>query len=175
MYRSTTPERRESHMQPLDIDYTIYVATSRERLWEGLTAADFTRRYWAEEIRSDWTIGSAVTGGRVRVPPAGRWSVAWLSGEDMVVETWRDPVRGPVEHASGITSRHQPLEGRRATPAGRGQQLQLGRRAHFIHRDHYSNRPGRRRTARPRAGRLERVSSHSIRCEEHLPAGNLGQ
>ncbi len=47
-------------MQPLEIDYTIYVATSRERLWEGLTTAEFTRRYWAEEIRSEWRIGSAV-------------------------------------------------------------------------------------------------------------------
>jgi len=47
-------------MQPLEIDYTIYVATSRERLWEGLTTAEDTRQYWAEEIRSDWRIGSAV-------------------------------------------------------------------------------------------------------------------
>ncbi len=47
-------------MQPLEIDYTIYVATSRERLWEGLTTAELTRRYWAEEIRCDWRIGSAV-------------------------------------------------------------------------------------------------------------------
>jgi len=37
-------------MQPLEIDYTIYVATSRERLWEGLTTAEDTRQYWAEEI-----------------------------------------------------------------------------------------------------------------------------
>ena len=47
-------------MQALEIDYTIYVATSRERLWEGLTTAELTRRYWAEEIRSDWMIDSAV-------------------------------------------------------------------------------------------------------------------
>jgi uncharacterized protein YndB with AHSA1/START domain len=46
--------------QALEIDYTIYVATSRERLWEGLTTAALTRRYWAEEIRSDWTVGAAV-------------------------------------------------------------------------------------------------------------------
>ena len=47
-------------MQPLEIDYTIYVASSRERLWEGLTIAGFTRRYWAEEIRSNWRIGAAM-------------------------------------------------------------------------------------------------------------------
>ncbi len=36
------------------------MATSRAPLWEGLTTAEDTRQYWAEEIRSDWRIGSAV-------------------------------------------------------------------------------------------------------------------
>ena len=40
----------------------IYINTSPERVWEGLTSAEFTRAYFHETaVVSDWTPGSEVT------------------------------------------------------------------------------------------------------------------
>jgi uncharacterized protein YndB with AHSA1/START domain len=39
--------------------YTIYIETTPERLWEALTNAEFTKRYWfGTELTSDWKVGS---------------------------------------------------------------------------------------------------------------------
>src|ERR1041385_2025839 len=41
--------------------YTIYIATTPEKLWEALTSTRFTERYFfARSIESDWKIGSPV-------------------------------------------------------------------------------------------------------------------
>ena len=40
----------------------IYIKASRERVWEGLTSATFTRQYWHQtDITSSWQIGAPVT------------------------------------------------------------------------------------------------------------------
>lgn len=50
--------------QPMDnpvFVYTTYIDTSPERLWQALTAPEFTRRYWGGvELVSDWKVGSPV-------------------------------------------------------------------------------------------------------------------
>jgi|SRR5665213_4386664 len=39
--------------------YVTYIETSPEKLWDALTSADFTERYWfGARLRSDWTVGS---------------------------------------------------------------------------------------------------------------------
>ncbi|MBQ73729.1 MAG: ATPase [Gammaproteobacteria bacterium] len=41
---------------------TIYIKAEPDRVWEALTTAEFTRRYFhATDIQSDWKPGSAVT------------------------------------------------------------------------------------------------------------------
>ena len=40
--------------------YVSYIETTPEKLWEALTSADFTERYWfGMRLRSDWKVGSA--------------------------------------------------------------------------------------------------------------------
>ena len=39
--------------------YVIYIKTTPERLWDALTASEFSRRYWfGTELRSDFKVGS---------------------------------------------------------------------------------------------------------------------
>jgi uncharacterized protein YndB with AHSA1/START domain len=39
--------------------YVSYIETTPEKLWEALTNAEFTRRYWfGTELVSDWKVGS---------------------------------------------------------------------------------------------------------------------
>jgi uncharacterized protein YndB with AHSA1/START domain len=41
--------------------YVTYIATTPEKLWEGLTSGDFTEKYWDDgRIQSDWKVGSPV-------------------------------------------------------------------------------------------------------------------
>jgi uncharacterized protein YndB with AHSA1/START domain len=41
--------------------YVTYIATTPERLWEALTQAEFTKKYWfGRRIESDWQVGSPV-------------------------------------------------------------------------------------------------------------------
>jgi uncharacterized protein YndB with AHSA1/START domain len=40
--------------------YTTYISTTPERLWQGLTAPEFTRRYWGLAFESDWRPGSTM-------------------------------------------------------------------------------------------------------------------
>ena len=39
--------------------YVTYIATTPEKLWEALTKADFTEKYWfGSRIKSEWKVGS---------------------------------------------------------------------------------------------------------------------
>lgn len=47
-------------------DYVIYIRTTPEKLWEGLTSPELTRQYWAETWQeSDWKPGSS---WRIMIP-----------------------------------------------------------------------------------------------------------
>jgi DNA-binding transcriptional ArsR family regulator/uncharacterized protein YndB with AHSA1/START domain len=41
--------------------YTTYIRTTPQKLWQALTDPAFTRRYWATEFTTDWSIGSPMT------------------------------------------------------------------------------------------------------------------
>ncbi len=42
--------------------YVSYIKTTLDELWEALTSAEFTRRYWmGHSVESDWKYGSSVT------------------------------------------------------------------------------------------------------------------
>jgi DNA-binding transcriptional ArsR family regulator/uncharacterized protein YndB with AHSA1/START domain len=41
--------------------YSTYVRTTPETLWRALTEPEFTRRYWGNELRSEWKVGSPIT------------------------------------------------------------------------------------------------------------------
>jgi DNA-binding transcriptional ArsR family regulator/uncharacterized protein YndB with AHSA1/START domain len=38
--------------------YTTYIRTTPQKLWQALTEPAFTRRYWATEFETDWSVGS---------------------------------------------------------------------------------------------------------------------
>lgn len=40
--------------------YATYIQTTPEQLWKGLTAPEFTRRYWDIEFDTDWEVGSTM-------------------------------------------------------------------------------------------------------------------
>jgi DNA-binding transcriptional ArsR family regulator/uncharacterized protein YndB with AHSA1/START domain len=48
-------------MPPQSFTYQTYIKTTPERLWQGLTNPEFTRRYWSIELLTDWTAGSPMT------------------------------------------------------------------------------------------------------------------
>ncbi|WP_433499861.1 ArsR/SmtB family transcription factor [Sphaerimonospora sp. CA-214678] len=50
-----------SPMHRPEFVYTTYINTTPERLWQGLTEASFTRRYWGTALISDWQVGSPIT------------------------------------------------------------------------------------------------------------------
>lgn len=42
--------------------YVTYIATTAEKLWQALTQADFTEKYWfGSRVQSDWKAGSPFT------------------------------------------------------------------------------------------------------------------
>jgi uncharacterized protein YndB with AHSA1/START domain/DNA-binding transcriptional ArsR family regulator len=71
--------------------YTTYIQTTPERLWEALTDAAFTSRYWSTSFETDWKVGSTMTwdnhGARIADPgqvvlesdPYRRLSYTWHS------------------------------------------------------------------------------------------------
>lgn len=53
--------------------YTTYINTTPERLWQALTDAAFTSRYWGVTFESDWKVGSTMVwdeGGVKNADPA---------------------------------------------------------------------------------------------------------
>ena len=48
-------------MQKPSFAYTTYIKTTPERLWEALTEAAFTERYWRTTLETDWQVGSTIT------------------------------------------------------------------------------------------------------------------
>jgi uncharacterized protein YndB with AHSA1/START domain len=41
--------------------YTMYIASTPQKLWDAITMGEFTKQYWSgREIRSDWKVGSPV-------------------------------------------------------------------------------------------------------------------
>jgi uncharacterized protein YndB with AHSA1/START domain/DNA-binding transcriptional ArsR family regulator len=59
--------------------YSTYIRTTPERLWQALTDADFTQRYWGLEFETDWTPGSPMT--------LLQWGLTIADPEQVVLES----------------------------------------------------------------------------------------
>ncbi len=91
-----------------------------------------------------------------------------------------DRSRHRLTEIAGVLTRHQSLEGRRITPAGRGQQLRPGRRVHVVHtftRSHVhtftSGSAARGGDGTPSGGMQE--ASRGVRRQLVRPAGRKAQ
>jgi uncharacterized protein YndB with AHSA1/START domain len=52
------------HTKP-EFVYVTYIETTQEKLWQALTEADFTERYWfGYRLQSDFTVGARATLGK---------------------------------------------------------------------------------------------------------------
>ena len=61
--------------------YTVFIRTTPERLWEMLTTAEGTSRYWhGSHVRSDWRVGSEV------VWQSEDRTTTWIRGELLEVD-----------------------------------------------------------------------------------------
>jgi uncharacterized protein YndB with AHSA1/START domain len=84
--------------------YTTYIEASAEKLWQALTDAAFTERYWfGNRVTSDWTVGSTyrfashgkpmVEGKVLESDPPRRLAYSW----DVVKE---GVAREPTSHVT---------------------------------------------------------------------------
>lgn len=111
--------------------FQIYIGCSAERLWEGITNGDLTRRYFhATAIESDWKVGSpvvyrspdgsvAVEGEVLEVDAPGRLSISWKvlydperSGEQPSRVSWEIE---PAGASCKLTVVHDEFEGETKT------------------------------------------------------------
>lgn len=48
-------------MSSLEYVYMTVIAARPEKVWEGLTTAEFTKQYWhSTRVKSDWTVGAKI-------------------------------------------------------------------------------------------------------------------
>lgn len=103
--------------------YVIYMATTPEKLWEALTSANMTEKYFFGSIvQSDWEEGSSITysrNGRVtdhgtvlKCDPPRRLSFTWSYEGDKTLR--QHPTRvmfeiQPMGTAVKLTLRHEGL------------------------------------------------------------------
>ena len=101
--------------------YVIYIESTPERVWQALTDAELTAKYWGHSNVSDWQVGSGwehqrvdasgiadVTGTVVESSPPRRLVTTWAAaGQDppggpsrvtFEIEPYRDIVRLTVTH-----------------------------------------------------------------------------
>ena len=83
--------------------YVTYIRTTAEKLWQALTAPEFTERYWMQTRQeSDWKPGSP---WRVLVPdghPIITGQVVEIDHPRRLVLTWRGE-KTPEQKAEGYT------------------------------------------------------------------------
>ena len=74
-------KRELEEPMPASQVYTVFIRTTPERIWEMLTTAEGTRRYWHEShVHSDWQVGSEV----VWLSEDGE--TTWIRGELLEVD-----------------------------------------------------------------------------------------
>ena len=91
--------------------YVTYIATTPEKLWEALTKADFTEKYWfGSRVESDWKAGSPFkihTG-----VPDKDWLGKVLQSDPPRLLSYTFRVAGGAEHFTRVTfqlEQHGPV------------------------------------------------------------------
>ena len=95
--------------------YVIYIATTREKLWEALTSPDWTRQYWANCWQdSSWEQGASwkLMAGNGRLGDDGE--ILEIDPPSRLVVSWRNHLREDL-NAIGFTRMSYDLE---ETPLG---------------------------------------------------------
>lgn len=88
----------------------IYIQATPERVWEGLTSAEFTRRYFHQtEIESDWQPGSEVVYYNADRSIAVKGEVLEVDYPRVLSFTWHVHYN-PEAHAEGATRVRFTLE-----------------------------------------------------------------
>lgn len=109
---SAIKHRAEEAMADLpDFVYVIYISATPERVWEALTDADLTGRYWGHRNVSDWQQGSRWEHQRTdgsRTPDVVG-AVVESSPPTRLVTTWSEPGSDePVDGANRVTFDIEP-------------------------------------------------------------------
>jgi uncharacterized protein YndB with AHSA1/START domain len=94
--------------------YVVYIATTREKLWDALINADMTSQYWQHDNISDWKPGSRWehrdSDGERTLRMIGK--VVESSPPNRLVLTWADPSdEGREEKYSRVTFDLEPMRG----------------------------------------------------------------
>ncbi len=97
-------------MKNPDFIYIIYVKTTPEKLWNGITNPEVTRRYWGHDNISDWTKGSKwrhvandeartvrVVGEVQESVPPGRLVLTWADPADASARSGHSRVTFEIE------------------------------------------------------------------------------
>src|SRR5215468_4756114 len=97
IYRRTRPDMKIEQFKPA-IVYTIYIATTPEKVWEALTSAEFSRKYFSGfAIEADLKIGGAfiarapdgsvhISGEVIECDPPKKLTVTWNVNWPALVE-----------------------------------------------------------------------------------------
>lgn len=90
--------------------YTTYIESTPERVWQALTDADLTARYWGHSNVSDWRVGSTWehqrTDGTGIADVIG--TVVEVDEPRRLVTTWADPADEPTDEPSRVTFDIEP-------------------------------------------------------------------
>jgi uncharacterized protein YndB with AHSA1/START domain/DNA-binding transcriptional ArsR family regulator len=103
---STVRRRAEEDMtdKPTFV-YVIFIESTPQRVWEALTDADVTARYWGHSNVSDWQVGSAWehqrTDGSAIADVVG--TVVESDAPSRLVTTWAAPGDPPADGPSQVT------------------------------------------------------------------------
>jgi len=97
IYRRTTPDMKIDRFKPA-IVYTIYIASTAEKVWQALTSAEFSRQYFSGfAIEADLKVGGAfiarapdgsvhIGGEVIECDPPRRLTVTWNVNWPALVE-----------------------------------------------------------------------------------------
>src|ERR1700750_1700604 len=97
IYRRTRPDMKIEQFKPA-IVYTIYIAPTPEKIWDALTTAEFSRKYFSGfAIEADLKIGGAfiarapdgsvhISGEVIECDPPRRLTITWNVNWPALVE-----------------------------------------------------------------------------------------
>lgn len=108
MLRALSAIKKESELAMSDKPshvYVTYIQSTPEKVWQALTDADISGRYWGHANVSDWQVGS--TWAHERIDGSGIadavGTVEVVDPPRRLVTTWKAPDAGPEVEPSQVT------------------------------------------------------------------------